>query len=131
MNQERMRRFSGGRLPAGVYNPVVTADGRRWRDYELAAEAPAPPPEAPEESRLTKLDHPGMKDRIRALLSGNGVPGVAHGVTGRSGIADADLPESRAAEVCADAEVARPDEPVVISAPPAAGQEPAAGCDSP
>ncbi|SFI44179.1 Papain fold toxin 1, glutamine deamidase [Streptosporangium canum] len=24
-------------LPAGVYNPVVTADGQRWRDFELEA----------------------------------------------------------------------------------------------
>ncbi|MEV1201789.1 toxin glutamine deamidase domain-containing protein [Microbispora rosea] len=29
-------------MPSGVYNPVVSADGRRWRDYEQAAEAPAP-----------------------------------------------------------------------------------------
>jgi hypothetical protein len=31
-------------LPEGAYNPVVTADGRRWRDYELAAEAVLPEP---------------------------------------------------------------------------------------
>ncbi|WP_308169816.1 toxin glutamine deamidase domain-containing protein [Acrocarpospora catenulata] len=30
------------RLPSGVYNPVVAGDGRRWRDYEQAAETPAP-----------------------------------------------------------------------------------------
>ncbi len=42
MFQGMARRRSRWRLPAGVYNPVVTADGRRWRDYELAAEAPAP-----------------------------------------------------------------------------------------
>ncbi|MDF5752612.1 toxin glutamine deamidase domain-containing protein [Spongiactinospora sp. TRM90649] len=38
----------GWRLPPGGYNPVVAADGRRWRDYELAAEAdvldPGPAP---------------------------------------------------------------------------------------
>ncbi|MBG0828395.1 hypothetical protein HS041_11520 [Planomonospora sp. ID67723] len=37
-------------LPAGVYNPVVTSDGKRWRDFEL--ETPAPvvvaPPREPE-----------------------------------------------------------------------------------
>ncbi|GLW05000.1 hypothetical protein Misp01_01300 [Microtetraspora sp. NBRC 13810] len=33
-------------LPEGRYNPVVTADGRRWRDYEDAAEAVAPAPPA-------------------------------------------------------------------------------------
>ncbi|WP_285783864.1 toxin glutamine deamidase domain-containing protein [Microbispora sp. NBRC 16548] len=42
MNQERARRHARWRLPSGVYNPVVSADGRRWRDYEQAAEAPAP-----------------------------------------------------------------------------------------
>ncbi|WP_432931119.1 toxin glutamine deamidase domain-containing protein [Microbispora sp. CA-135349] len=42
MNQDRARRHARWRLPSGVYNPVVTADGRRWRDYEQAAEAPAP-----------------------------------------------------------------------------------------
>ncbi len=38
MNQEKFRRLARWRLPSGVYNPVVTADGRRWRDYERAAE---------------------------------------------------------------------------------------------
>ncbi|MGW5264290.1 toxin glutamine deamidase domain-containing protein [Microbispora sp. NPDC004025] len=42
MNQERARRHARWRLPSGVYNPVVSADGRRWRDYEQAADAPAP-----------------------------------------------------------------------------------------
>ncbi|MEU8197376.1 toxin glutamine deamidase domain-containing protein [Microbispora amethystogenes] len=42
MNQEKARRHARWRLPSGVYNPVVAADGRRWRDYEQAAEAPAP-----------------------------------------------------------------------------------------
>ncbi|MEU7939001.1 toxin glutamine deamidase domain-containing protein [Microbispora bryophytorum] len=42
MSQERTRRHARWRLPSGVYNPVVSADGRRWRDYEQAAEAPAP-----------------------------------------------------------------------------------------
>ncbi len=42
VNQERARRHARWRLPSGVYNPVVSADGRRWRDYEQAAEAPAP-----------------------------------------------------------------------------------------
>ncbi|WP_228636664.1 toxin glutamine deamidase domain-containing protein [Microtetraspora sp. AC03309] len=36
------RGLSRWRLPTGVYNPVVTPDGRRWRDYEKAAEVPAP-----------------------------------------------------------------------------------------
>jgi hypothetical protein len=42
MFQGMARRQSRWRLPAGAYNPVVTVDGRRWRDYEMAAEAPAP-----------------------------------------------------------------------------------------
>ncbi|WP_344054092.1 toxin glutamine deamidase domain-containing protein [Planotetraspora silvatica] len=35
------RRHARWRLPTGVYNPIVSADGRRWRDYERAAETPA------------------------------------------------------------------------------------------
>ncbi|PZG52129.1 hypothetical protein C1I98_07370 [Spongiactinospora gelatinilytica] len=34
----RTRSRHAWRLPPGGYNPVVTADGRRWRDYETAAE---------------------------------------------------------------------------------------------
>lgn len=122
MNQERVRRFSGGRLPSGVYNPVVTVDGRRWRDYELAAETAAPPP--PEEDRLTDPCLPGMKDRIRVLLSdgardaGNGgaggVPGTVNGAAGRDGMADPDAVD----EARADGEAARPDEAATVAASP-------------
>ncbi|GAA1261025.1 hypothetical protein GCM10009677_10550 [Sphaerisporangium rubeum] len=31
-----------------AYNPVVTSDGTRWRDYELAADLPSRPPIPPE-----------------------------------------------------------------------------------
>ncbi|GAA4595478.1 hypothetical protein GCM10023194_65050 [Planotetraspora phitsanulokensis] len=41
MTQEMARRHARWRLPSGVYNPIVSADGRRWRDYEKAAETPA------------------------------------------------------------------------------------------
>ncbi|WP_245658045.1 toxin glutamine deamidase domain-containing protein [Microtetraspora malaysiensis] len=53
MTHRQSRRQSHGtsrwRLPTGVYNPVVAPDGRRWLDYEKAAEVPAqsleePPP---------------------------------------------------------------------------------------
>lgn len=50
-------------LPAGAYNPVVTADGQRWRDFELEAQGPvvAPAPRKPERVRW----RPARLDRCR------------------------------------------------------------------
>lgn len=59
MNRERAKRHSRWRLPSGVYNPIVSPDGRRWRDYERAAETAPPFP-----------------------ARGDGRPAMANGVTG-------------------------------------------------
>ncbi|GAB2484779.1 toxin glutamine deamidase domain-containing protein [Streptosporangium sandarakinum] len=52
-------------LPEGVYNPVVAADGRRWRDFELDGSQPVPAPVAaprePEPARWRPL----LLDRCR------------------------------------------------------------------
>ncbi len=53
------RGLSRWRLPTGVYNPVVTPDGRRWRDYEKAAEVPAP-----------SLDDRPLRIRVPVPLAG-------------------------------------------------------------
>jgi hypothetical protein len=66
VNQDRARRHARWRLPAGVYNPIVTADGRRWRDYEQAAEAPAPLLE----DRRAEVDAPRADALAAAVLSG-------------------------------------------------------------
>ncbi|GAA0368049.1 hypothetical protein GCM10009530_17520 [Microbispora corallina] len=71
-------------MPSGVYNPVVTADGRRWRDYEQAAEAPAP-----------SLEDRRMELLVPALTNGAQALGVAvahgrgNGVTGGNGTSPA------------------------------------------
>ncbi|MFB9961678.1 toxin glutamine deamidase domain-containing protein [Sinosporangium siamense] len=45
MYHDRNHRADGVRwsLPTGFYNPVVTSDGRRWRDFELVADAEPSP----------------------------------------------------------------------------------------
>ncbi|MGI5160394.1 toxin glutamine deamidase domain-containing protein [Microbispora sp. CA-102843] len=67
-------------MPTGVYNPVVTTDGRRWRDYEQAAEAPAP-----------SLEDRRLEVRLAALPLGVDtvtmpvVPAARNGENGRRG----------------------------------------------
>lgn len=99
MNQEKLRRLARWRLPSGVYNPVVTADGRRWRDYERAAETQAPPPEPFAERGLKERGwkERRLEGRIAALMNGsgskdgddpispNGKNGFTHGFTGTGG----------------------------------------------
>jgi hypothetical protein len=122
VTQEMVRRHSRWRLPAGVYNPVVSADGRRWRDYEKAADASAPAAEdwhqddrcADErhvEVRVPALANGTadslMSGSLNGLVSGQGavVRGApAAGVTGVTG-AQADATETADAET-ADAEAA-------------------------
>lgn len=50
-------------LPTGVYNPVVTADGQRWRDFELEPQAVAvvAAPRVPE--RMPEREPDRMPDR--------------------------------------------------------------------
>ncbi|WP_062344160.1 toxin glutamine deamidase domain-containing protein [Herbidospora yilanensis] len=75
-------RQSRWRLPTGVYNPVVTGDGRRWRDYEKAAETPAPsldpwPSQSPSRLPPTGDDWFDRATRPRPLEESRpyGVPG--------------------------------------------------------
>ncbi|GIH70587.1 toxin glutamine deamidase domain-containing protein [Sphaerimonospora thailandensis] len=80
MSQEKFRRSARWRLPSGMYDPVVSADGRRWRDYERAAEASGPMAER-------RLEERRPQGRIPALLNGaaNGLSS-SHGLNGTDGM---------------------------------------------
>ncbi|MCT9929142.1 toxin glutamine deamidase domain-containing protein [Planotetraspora sp. A-T 1434] len=87
-----------------MYNPVVSADGRRWRDYELAAEAPAPVAEDRcQETRFT--DPPKVTGGFNGLPGGvadgsrHGLPnGVANAVADGMAKGPSDAPANGLAD---------------------------------
>ncbi|SDG55656.1 Papain fold toxin 1, glutamine deamidase [Sinosporangium album] len=67
-------RFAGKvhfRRPTGFYNPVVTSDGRRWRDFELSAEVGPVPVDSGPVDWFDRGDRPPRLPAFRPY----GVPG--------------------------------------------------------